>query len=126
MAGKNIADAIRKRLARDPDLAEGVENALFGFNVSEEVFRIRTALGLTQAELAQKMGTKQSVVARLESADYDGHSLKLLRRVADATGSRLEVRFVPEQKPQPTVTRAKNAVAAKARKRQRRQQKSGH
>lgn len=109
MAGKNIADAIRKRMARDPDLAEGVENALFGFNVSEEVFRIRTALGLTQAELAQKVGTQQSVIARLENADYDGHSLKLLRRIADATGSRLEVRFVPQ------ASKAKKARVKSAR-----------
>ena len=91
---KNIADAIRRKLVGDPDLAEAVENARFGFNVSEEIFRIREELGLTQAQLAVRIGSQQSVIARLEDADYEGHSLKLLRKIADATGKRLEVRFV--------------------------------
>ena len=99
---KNIADAIRRKLAGDPDLAEAVENATFSFNVSEEIFRIREELGLTQAELAARIGSHQSVIARLEDADYDGHSLKLLKRIADATGKQLAVRFadkVAEQAP---------------------------
>ncbi len=93
-SAKNIADAIRRKLSQHPELAEAVENARLAFSVSEEVFRIRTELGLTQKELAARIGTQQSVIARLEDADYEGHSLKLLRRIAEATGKRLEVRFV--------------------------------
>ncbi len=40
------------------------------------------------------MGTTQSVIARLESADYSGHSLKMLHRIARALDLRLELRFV--------------------------------
>lgn len=99
---KNIGDAIRKKLAKNPDLAEGVESARFSFNVASEVHRVRTELKLTQKGLADLLGTQQSVVARLEDADYDGHSVKLLRRIAEATGKRLEVRFVDDV-PQPKV-----------------------
>lgn len=100
----DLAQEIRRRLSEDPDLAEAVEDARFGFNVSEEIFRIRTELGLTQKQLAEKTDTQQSVIARLENADYLGHSLSLLRRIASATGTRLEVRFVAQQSPAETAS----------------------
>jgi len=55
----------------------------------------RTGAGLTQRELAERIGTKQSVIARLEDADYEGHSLSMLKRIADAVGKRLEIRLAP-------------------------------
>jgi transcriptional regulator with XRE-family HTH domain len=48
----------------------------------------RTGAGLTQRELAERIGTKQSVVGRMEDADYEGHSLSMLKRIADAVGDR--------------------------------------
>jgi transcriptional regulator with XRE-family HTH domain len=91
---KNIGDAIRKKLAEDQDLAEAVGKARLSFNVASEIQRVRDELGVTQKGLANLVGTQQSVIARLEDAEYDGHSVKLLRRIADATGKRLELRFV--------------------------------
>ena len=91
---KNIAEAIRAKLAANPDLAEAVESERLGINISEEIYSLRTSLGLTQKQLAERINTYQSVIARLEDADYDGHSLKLLNRIAEANGKRLEVRFV--------------------------------
>jgi len=44
--------------------------------------------------LAELVGTTQSVIARLEDADYEGHSLSMLQRIATAVNKRLEVRFV--------------------------------
>jgi transcriptional regulator with XRE-family HTH domain len=58
------------------------------------IFEARKAAGLTQKELAERVGTTQPVIARLESADYEGHSLAMLERIAAALGLRLEVRFV--------------------------------
>jgi transcriptional regulator with XRE-family HTH domain len=52
------------------------------------------AAGLTQQQLAERIGTTPSVISRLESADYRGHSLSMLRRIADALGKRVELRFV--------------------------------
>ena len=53
-------------------------------------------------ELA-RVGTTASVICRLEDADYDGHSLAMLRRIAGALGLRVEVRFVPEDGGEVTV-----------------------
>ena len=54
----------------------------------------RTRAGLSQRELAALIGTKQPVIARLEDADYEGHSLTMLQRIAEALDQRLEIRFV--------------------------------
>jgi transcriptional regulator with XRE-family HTH domain len=60
---------------------------------------MRTQAGLTQRQLAAKLGTTASVICRLEDADYEGHSLAMLRRIAEVLGKRIEIRFVPADKP---------------------------
>jgi transcriptional regulator with XRE-family HTH domain len=62
-------------------------------NPGHLVSRLRTAQGLTQGELAQRVGTQQSSIARLESGNTQP-SLSFLHRVAEALGGRLEVRIV--------------------------------
>jgi len=59
------------------------------------IYDARTAAGLTQAQLAERVGTTQSAIARLEDADYEGHTLRMLDRIAAALGQRVEVTFVP-------------------------------
>ncbi|MGA3098685.1 MAG: helix-turn-helix transcriptional regulator [Bryobacteraceae bacterium] len=54
--------------------------------------------GLTQRQLAKKAGTTASVIGRLEEADYEGHSLAMLRRIAEAVGKRIEIRLLPAAK----------------------------
>ena len=60
---------------------------------------MRTQAGLTQRQLAAKLKTSPSVVRRLEDADYEGHSLAMLRRIAEVLGKRIEIRFVNADKP---------------------------
>jgi predicted transcriptional regulator len=50
---------------------------------------------LSQKELADLVETTQSAISRLEDADYDGHSLTMLRRIAAGLNQRVQVRFVP-------------------------------
>lgn len=64
--------------------------------IAMEIFNLRQKAGLTQKQLADKIGTKQSVISRLEDADYRGHSLEMLRRIAEALNCRLEVHITPE------------------------------
>jgi predicted transcriptional regulator len=52
--------------------------------VSMIIYDVREQAGLTQRQLADLVGTTQSVIARLEDADYDGHSLSMLARIASA------------------------------------------
>ncbi|MEK9165237.1 MAG: helix-turn-helix transcriptional regulator [Patescibacteria group bacterium] len=60
------------------------------FDLIADVMQKRIEKGLTQRELAQKMGTKQSAISRFESGGYNP-SLAFLRRIADALDARLEV-----------------------------------
>jgi transcriptional regulator with XRE-family HTH domain len=64
----------------------------------EQIYTLRTEAGLTQEQLATLIGTKGSSIARLESADYEGHSLSMLRRIAEALDMRIEVHFIPREK----------------------------
>lgn len=59
------------------------------------IYDMRNKAGLTQKQLAARIGTTQSVISRLEDADYRGHSFEMLRRVAKALSCRVEVRIVP-------------------------------
>jgi predicted transcriptional regulator len=64
------------------------------FAVARAVIAARSRAGLTQTELARKMGTTQPVVARMESGRIQP-SLRTLQRLAQATGSKLMIRFEP-------------------------------
>lgn len=66
------------------------------FAVARAVIAARNRAGLTQSELALKMGTTQPVVARMESGRVQP-SLKTLQKLAGATGSRLMIRFEPRR-----------------------------
>ena len=62
--------------------------------VARQIYELRNKAGLTQRELARAVGTTASVICRLEDADYDRHSLSMLKRIATALNRQLEVRFV--------------------------------
>jgi DNA-binding XRE family transcriptional regulator len=65
--------------------------------LARKIYEMREQAGLTQARLAQMIGTTESVISRLEDADYEGHSLKMLKRIAEAVNKRVEIRFVPRK-----------------------------
>ena len=82
----------------DPEMAEILQSEREKSEVAREIYNIRKKASLTQAQLAQEVGTTQSVISCLESADYNGHSLEMLRRIAHALHCRVEVHIVPEDK----------------------------
>jgi transcriptional regulator with XRE-family HTH domain len=61
--------------------------------VAKTIYELRKKAGLTQKGLAQMVGTTQSVISRLEDADYEGHSLSMLNRIAIALNRRLSVQL---------------------------------
>lgn len=71
----------------------GAGEPTFHGQLAELVRIARARAELTQRALAELVGTTQPVIARLERAAYDGHSLATLRRVAAALGLELELRF---------------------------------
>jgi DNA-binding XRE family transcriptional regulator len=81
----------------DPERVSSFEAALANAEIARDIYRLRTEAGLTQRALAKLVGTTASVICRLEDAEYEGHSLSMLRRVAAALGKRVEVRFLPAE-----------------------------
>lgn len=81
----------------DPELREMIAEEAVNIHVARMIYDARMAAGLTQKQLADMIGSQQSVIARLEDADYEGHSLSMLRRIAEALDQKLEVRFVPNR-----------------------------
>jgi transcriptional regulator with XRE-family HTH domain len=82
----------------DPERVESVERACADLAVGVELNRLRTEAGLSTRALAALVGTKASVISRIEQADYEGHSLAMLRRVASALGRRVVISFPPADK----------------------------
>ena len=79
--------AILERMAGErPGLRRLTEQARVNAAVAQLIYDARNRAGLSQAELAERIGTKQSVISRLEDADYEGHSLSMLQRIAAALG----------------------------------------
>lgn len=78
-----------------PERLAALEEARANDEVARKLCALRAEAGLTQRQLAKLVGTTASVICRLEDADYEGHSLAMLRRIARALHKRLEIRFVP-------------------------------
>ena len=81
----------------DAELRALIEEERVNAQVAREIYDLRITRGLTQKQLAERVGTTQSVIARLEDADYERRSLRMLRRIADALGARPSVHLVPEE-----------------------------
>lgn len=64
-----------------------------------KIRRLREDLGWTQRELAKRIGTQPSAISRIEDADYDGHSVALLAKVAEALDMMLIIDFEPRHSP---------------------------
>lgn len=85
---------------RDPAFREAYDGMADEFAALAELLRARTRAGLTQTELAERMGVSQPVVARIEGSigsRKHAPSLATLRKYADACGQRLVIRFEPKQ-----------------------------
>lgn len=66
-------------------------------DIAEQVYEARTERSITQTELAVLIGTSQSAVARVENADYDGHSIRTLVKIANALKFRVQINFAKEE-----------------------------
>lgn len=87
---------MHKRWMKEPKYKKAYEALEEEFALSSAVMDVRNRAGLTQEELARKMGTTQPVVARLESGRARP-SMRTLERLAEATGSRLLIVFEPRR-----------------------------
>lgn len=88
---------INRMTGNDRQLREMIAEEKLNTQIAHMIYEVRTKTGLTQRELAQRIGTKQPVIARLESGDYQGHSLTMLQRVARALNRKLRISFAPTE-----------------------------
>ena len=88
----------RDLIGSDPQRLLEYEQIQADLTVARKIYFLREAAGLTQAQLAKLIGTSRTVISRLEDADYEGHSLAMLNRIAAALDRKVEIRFVLPRK----------------------------
>jgi len=88
--GSSFRDHLAEEL-RDPEIATEFDAARDRASIGLKIARMRTARGMSQSELAQRVNTTQSVISRFESADYEHFRVDTLKKLADALGADLTV-----------------------------------
>jgi transcriptional regulator with XRE-family HTH domain len=91
MKRKNNFDLYLEEQLKDPDFVERFRKAGEAWEVALKLAALRKEAGLSQKELARLVGTSQQQVSRLESPHYEGHSLSMIRRVAEVLGATVRV-----------------------------------
>jgi ribosome-binding protein aMBF1 (putative translation factor) len=78
----------------DPERIASYQEEVIKAEIARQVYDLREEAGLTQRQLADRVGTTETVIDDLEEADYEGDSLGMLIRIATALNKRIDVRFV--------------------------------
>ncbi len=92
---KTLMDNIHEELRGNQELNARFQRELTRRQLADQILTLRERGELSQAQLARRIGTHQSAVARMEQSTYRGYTVATLAKIAAAAGARLEVRFVP-------------------------------
>lgn len=84
---------LKRQFMADPDFAKAYDEAVEEYAALEAMIRARAETGVTQAELAERMGTTQSAIARLESGRVSP-TVETLQKYARALGKRLKIEMI--------------------------------
>ncbi len=98
----NTHDDMMAAWHKDPEFRKAYDDLAEEFGLYDEVLKARTRAGLTQAEVAERMGTQTPAVARLEAGGgrkKHSPSLATLHKYAEAVGCRLDIRLIPHSQP---------------------------
>lgn len=112
---KTNFDLFLEEQLKDPGFAERFKRAGEAWDVALQLAALREKAGLSQRDLARKLKTSQQNISRLESPSYEGHSLAMLRRVAEVLGATIRVTIAPREESAPT-TLSEAKVAYKVRR----------
>lgn len=110
MKRKTNFDRYLEEQLKDPDFVKRYQNAGEAWDVALQLAVLRKNIGLSQKELARRAGTSQQQISRLESTSYEGHSLSMLRRVAEVLGAKVHIDIQLSERPKQT-TVAENKTA---------------
>ncbi len=92
--GEQAYQQWRDSLMADPEFQEIYKEEAAKKELWLQLVEARQAAGLTQAELAKRLGVSQAQVARIEKQGYDAYTLNTLRRYAQALGRKIEISLV--------------------------------
>ncbi len=92
-------DCYLKEEIKNRDFVKRIRKAGKAWDLAIQLVSLRRKTGLSQKELAKRVGTSQQQISRLESPSYEGHSLSMVRRVAEVLGAtvRVEIQHKKEQ-----------------------------
>jgi ribosome-binding protein aMBF1 (putative translation factor) len=92
MRGRTLKTYITEQM-KDPEFKKAWDALDPEFQVLKAMIKGRERTGISQAELARRIGTKQSVISRLERGAFSKATLETIKKVADALDMRLELRL---------------------------------
>ncbi len=96
---KPTTDAVeilhRRYFEGKPEMLAMLEEERANAEIARKIYDLRTKASLTQRRLAKLVGTTAAVINQLEEADYEGHALAMLNRIAAALNKRVEIRCLP-------------------------------
>ncbi len=87
-----------KEELKDPEFRKYFEEERQALALAIKIARLREKAGLSQQDLAELMNTSQQAISRLESGEYEGFTLKTLKKIAEVTGTVLKIEFKPYHK----------------------------
>lgn len=96
----------RRYIKDSPERLASLEAERLNIRVAKALYDMRKGEELSQSDLAKRVGTTQSVISRLEDAEYEGHSLSMLQKIAEALGHEISVNFVAKDKTKSEVRHA--------------------
>ena len=86
---------------KDAGFADRFKKAGEAWDVAIQLAQLRRRTGLSQKELAKRVGTSQQQISRLESPSYEGHTLSMLRRIAEVLGAKVRVEIEKDKHSDP-------------------------
>jgi predicted XRE-type DNA-binding protein len=92
---KTLMNEIHEELRGNRELNALFQREFTRLQLANQIHALREERKLSQAQLARRIGTHQSAVARMEQNTYRGYTVATLAKIAAAAGKHLEVRFVP-------------------------------
>lgn len=94
---KNKIRTFRSRLRedmKDPEFKAHYKEERQALMLAMKIAKLREKKRLSQLQFAKLMGTSQQAISRLESGEYEGFTLKTLEKIAEVTGTKVEIKFV--------------------------------
>ena len=83
---------LKSEALKDPKIKEAYDSFELDFSIIRQILDKRLKRGISQKDLAKKIGTGQSAISRLESGNYNP-TLSFLKKISEALGSKLEVKI---------------------------------